>query len=184
MSLTKLFSRCKKQDRQAQEELYNRFAAKFFTICLKYSNSYEEAKDNLQDGFVKIFENLDQFRGDGTFEGWMTRIMINTAIKKYRKNASVFLSIKEDLAEEPEVEIEENQFSTDDLIKMIQELPDRYRLVFNLYVMEEHSHQEIAEMLNISIGTSKSNLSRARMKLKEMIEVQKSQSTFAVKNEV
>ena len=110
----------------------------------------------------------------------MTRIMINTALKQYKKNASVFLSIQDDIAEEPEVEVEENEFSTMELIKMIQELPERYRLVFNLYVMEEHSHQEIAEMLHISVGTSKSNLARARVKLKEIIELRRAQPNIAI----
>lgn len=180
MSLEELITGCKKQDRQAQEELYHRYAGKFFSICLKYSNNYEQAKDNLQEAFIKIFENIDQFRGKGSFEGWMTRIMINTALKQYKKNASVFLSIQDDIAEEPEVEVEENEFSTMELIKMIQELPERYRLVFNLYVMEEHSHQEIAEMLHISVGTSKSNLARARVKLKEIIELRRAQPNIAI----
>lgn len=180
MSLEELITGCKKQDRQAQEELYHRYAGKFFSICLKYSNNYEQAKDNLQEAFIKIFENIDQFKGKGSFEGWMTRIMINTALKQYKKNASVFLSIQDDIAEEPEVEVEENEFSTMELIKMIQELPERYRLVFNLYVMEEHSHQEIAEMLNISVGTSKSNLARARVKLKEIIELRRAQPNIAI----
>lgn len=180
MSLDKLLNRCKKQDRQAQEELYKSYAGKFFTICLKYSNNYEQAKDNLQEGFIKIFENISQFRNKGTFEGWMTRIMINTCLKQYKKNASVFLSIKDEIIDEPEVEIEDNELSVDVLIKIIQELPERYRLVFNLYVMEDYSHQEIAEMLSISVGTSKSNLARARMKLKEMIESHKGQSNLAV----
>lgn len=180
MSLNNLIIRCKKQDRQAQKELYQRYAGKFFTICLKYSGNYEQAKDNLQEGFIKIFQNIDKFRGSGTFEGWMTRIMINTALKQYKKNSSVILSIREEIAEEPEVEVEEVELSADVLIKMIQELPDRYRLVFNLYVMENLSHQEIAEMLNINVGTSKSNLARARLKLKEMIEARKTQPFLAV----
>lgn len=180
MSLNDLIIKCKKQERQAQEELYNRYASKFFALCLKYSNNYEQAKDNMQEGFIKIFQNISQFSGNGTFEGWMTRIMINTALKQYKKNASVFLSIKDDIAEDPKVEYEENEFSTDVLIKMIQELPERYRLVFNLFVMEEHSHQEIAELLNISVGTSKSNLARARMKLKEMIDVRRNHPSLAV----
>lgn len=180
MSLEDLITGCKKQDRQAQEELYHRYAGKFFSICLKYSNNYEQAKDNLQEAFIKIFENIEQFRGQGSFEGWMTRIMINTALKQYKKNASVFLSIREDIADEPEVEVEESEFSTMELIKMIQELPERYRLVFNLFVMEDHSHQEIAEILNISVGTSKSNLARARMKLKEIIELRRAQPNIAI----
>lgn len=160
---------CKQQDRNAQEKLYHQFSAKFFTICLKYSSSYEQAKDNLQEGFLKIFQNISQYRGKGKFEGWMTRIMINTALKEYQKK-SIFLAVNEEILEEPEVEFEEEQISVDFLIQIIQELPDRYRLVFNLFAMDGYSHKEISEMLKISEGTSKSNLARARFKLKERIE--------------
>lgn len=170
MSLKELLAGCKQQDRKSQEKLYHEFSGKFFTLCLKYSTDYEQAKDNLQEGFIKIFTNISQYKGKGTFEGWMTRIMINTALKGYHKNASTLLSINEEILEEPEVEIEENELPVDFLIQIIQELPERYRLVFNLYVMDGYSHQEIADLLNISVGTSKSNLARARIKLKEKIE--------------
>lgn len=172
MSLKKLVHQCKQQDREAQEMLYNQFSGKFFTICLKYSSSYEQAKDNLQEGFLKIFQNISQFTGKGTFEGWMTRIIINNSLKEYQKN-SIFLVVNEETLEEPEVEIEDDELSFDFLIQIIQELPDRYRLVFNLYAMDGYTHQEISELLNISIGTSKSNLARARLKLKERIELRK-----------
>lgn len=172
MSLKQLVAQCKQQDRKAQERLYHQFSGKFFTLCLKYSSSYEQAKDNLQEGFLKIFENISQFRGKGTFEGWMTRIIINTSLKEYQKKP-VFLSVKEEITEEPEVEIEDEELSVDFLIQIIQELPDRYRLVFNLYAMDGYTHKEISELLNISIGTSKSNLARARLKLKEKIELGK-----------
>lgn len=168
MSLKKLISQCRKQDRKAQEELYRKYSGKLFTLCLKYSGNYEQAKDNLQDGFIKIFQNINQFRGTGSFEGWMTRIMINTALKKYQ-DKSIFLTIEEEHFEEPEVEVEEDAVSVDFLIRIVQDLPERYRLVFNLYTMEGYSHQEIAELLKISVGTSKSNLARARIKLKEKI---------------
>ena len=169
MSLKKLIAQCRQQDRKAQEKLYRTYSGKFFTLCLKYSANYEQAKDNLQDGFIKIFQNISQFTGKGSFEGWMTRTIINTALKKYQ-DKSVFLSINEDYLEEPEVEVDEEELSIDFLIQIVQELPERYRLVFNLYTMEGFSHKEISKMLNISIGTSKSNLARARLKLKERIE--------------
>lgn len=169
MSLIKLIQRCKKQDREAQEELYRLYSGKFFTLCLKYSAGYEEAKDNLQDGFIKIFQNIHQYKGKGTFEGWMTRVIINTALKKYQSQ-SVFLSIEEDYPEEMQVETENEVLSKEFLIKIIQELPERYRLVFNLYALDGYSHKEISKLLKISEGTSKSNLSRARLKLKEKIE--------------
>ena len=169
MSLKKLIAQCRRQDRKAQEKLYRTYSGKFFTLCLKYSANYEQAKDNLQDGFIKIFQNISQYKGKGSFEGWMTRIIINTALKKYQ-DKSVFLSINEDYLQEPETEVDEEELSIDFLIQIVQELPERYRLVFNLYTSEGFSHKEISEMLNISIGTSKSNLARARLKLKERIE--------------
>lgn len=138
-------------------------------MCLKYSGNYEQAKDNLQEGFIKIFQNIHQFKGKGTFEGWMTRIIINTALKQYQKKP-IFLTVKDQDFEDPEVEIDEEEIPVDFLIRIIQELPERYRLVFNLYAMDGFSHQEISEMLKISVGTSKSNLSRARVQLKEKIE--------------
>lgn len=171
MSLKKLIKGCKEQDREAQERLYLKFSPKFFTLCLKYSSNYEQAKDTLQESFIKIFQNISQYRGKGTFEGWMTRIVINTALKEYQ-NKSVFLSITDEFIEEPDVEVDEDELSIDFLIHLIQELPERYRMVFNLYVMEGYSHKEIAKMLNITEGTSKSNLSRARLKLKEKLETE------------
>lgn len=169
MKLQTLIKDCKKQDRKAQERLYHIYAGKFFTLCLKYSSNYEQAKDNLQDGFIKIFENIGQFKGRGSFEGWMTRIIINTSLKEYQ-NGTIFLSIKDEEIANPDVEIELEDLSLDFLKQIIQELPERYRLVFNLYVMEGFSHKDIAILLNIAEGTSKSNLSRARLKLKERIE--------------
>ncbi len=171
MSLKKLIAQCKKQDRKAQEELYQTYSGKLFTLCLKYSANYEQARDNLQDGFIKIFQNISQFKGRGTFEGWMTRIMINTAIKKY-ESKSFHLTVYEEQLEDPEVEIDDNMVSTEFLMQIIRELPERYRLVFNLYSMDGFTHKEIAKMLNITEGTSKSNLARARVKLKEQIEAQ------------
>ena len=169
MSLNKLIHQCKRQDRKAQAELYRLYSAKLFTLCLKYSGSYQQAQDLLQDGFVKIFVNIEQFKGKGSFEGWMTRIIINTALKR-RKKQGLYLSILEDYPDEQPADLDEEALSLEFLIKIIQELPEAYRLVFNLYVMEGHPHKEIAEMLQISEGTSKSNLARARMKLRESIK--------------
>lgn len=169
MSLKKLIHQCKQKNIWAQEKLYRKYSEKLFTLCLKYSGSYEEAEDNLQDSYLKIFEKISQYKGIGSFEGWMTRIVINTAISKASKQ-TVFLTIKEDYVEDTDVEVDEETISTDFLIKIIQELPQRYRHVFNLYAMEGHSHKEIAEVLEITEGTSKSNLARARKKLREKIE--------------
>ena len=145
------------------------FANKLFPVCLKYSSSYQQAEDNLQDAFLMIFKNMSQYKNRGSFEGWMKRIVINTALQKYRKQ-TVFEIIRDDYQNEPEIEVEEDEVSVDYLLEIIQQLPDRYRQVFNLYVLDGFSHKEIAEMLNISTGTSKSNLARARVILKEKIE--------------
>lgn len=170
MSLNQLIRKCKLQDRKAQEELYRRYSGKLFLLCLKYSSDRQQAQDTLQEGFLKIFENLDQYSGKGSFEGWMSRITINTALKKFR-DQTVYLSIEEDYIEDPEdFQVDEEQVELSELIRFIQELPERYRHVFNLFVMEGYSHQEISEMLKISPGTSKSNLARARLKLQQSVE--------------
>lgn len=169
MSLKQLIHNCKKQDIKAQEQLYRLYANKLFAVCLKYSNSYQQAEDNLQDGFMTIFEKIKQYQDKGSFEGWMKRIMINTTLQKYRKQ-SVFDIVNEEDLKEPEVEIDEEIVSVDYLMEIIQELPDRYRQVFNLYAMDGYSHKEISEMLKITTGTSKSNLARARIILKEKVE--------------
>lgn len=171
MSINKLILDCKKKDIKAQEQLFRLYSSKLFAVCLKYSRSYEEAQDNLQDGFLLIFDKIEQFSFEGSFEGWAKRVMVNNALKYYRKES--FLELVNDaIAEEQEVEIDDTALSLDYLLGIIQELPDRYRLVFNLYVIDNYAHKEIASMLNISIGTSKSNLSRARLILKEKIEAQ------------
>lgn len=169
LSIKQLIQKCKKQDIKAQEQLYRLYAHKLFPVCLKYSASYQQAEDNLQDAFLMIFNKIAQYKNQGSFEGWMKRIAINTALQKYRKQ-TVFEIINEDHLKEPEVEIDEDTVSVDFLLGIIQQLPDRYRQVFNLYVLDGYSHKEIAEVMNISTGTSKSNLARARVILKEKIE--------------
>jgi len=169
LSIEQLINDCKKKDIKAQEQLYRQYASKLFSVCLKYSRNYTEAQDNLQDGFLLIFEKIHLFSFKGSFEGWMKRVMINHILQLYRKETFLSL-VDEQVADEVEVEIDEEHVSIDFLMKIIQELPDRYRLVFNLFAIDGYSHQEIATLLNINIGTSKSNLSRARMILKEKIE--------------
>ncbi len=169
MSLNQLIENCRINDTKAQGELYKLFSSKLFSVCLKYSRNYAEAEDNLQDAFLTIFNKIEQYKSKGSFEGWLKRITINTALQRYRKE-KVFDIINENIEDDVELEIDEDQVSLDYLLKIIQELPDRYRLVFNLYVLDGYSHKEIADMLNINIGTSKSNLARARQTLKETIE--------------
>lgn len=169
MSIEQLINDCKKNDPKAQEQLYRLFSAKFFGVCLKYSANYEEAQDNLQDGFLIIFDKIGQFNFKGSFEGWGKRIMINNALQKFRGQR--FLEIvNENIPAEETLEIDDDHISMDFLVSIIQELPERYRLVFSLYVLDGYSHKEISEMLGITTGTTKSNLARARMILKEKID--------------
>jgi RNA polymerase sigma-70 factor (ECF subfamily) len=158
----------------AQSKVYQLFADKLFAVSLKYSKNYQDAEDNLQDSFLTIFAKIKQYKHKGSFEGWLKRITIHTALQKYRKNTPLEI-VKEvkDEAQEDEIDIENYGFSVDVLLESIQQLPDRYRLVFNLYVLDDYSHKEIANLLNISEGTSKSNLSRARKILKEKLLHQK-----------
>ena len=170
MSLEQLITNCIKQDAKAQSQLYKQYASKLFTLCLKYSKNYAEAEDNLHDAFITVFSKIDQYNNKGSFEGWLKRIAINTSLQRYRNNAGVFDIVNEERIEDVTVDIEDSDVSIDFLLKIIQELPDRYRLVFNLYVLDGYSHVEISELINISAGTSKSNLARARMILKDKIE--------------
>ncbi len=169
MSLKELVHNCKKGNRIAQEQLYKQYAGKLFGVCLKYSRNKTEAEDNLHDSFITIFQKIDQYNFKGSFEGWLKRITVNTVLQKYRKEE--YLSVITDNAEE-EVTVETGYVEVElpVLLKYIQDLPNKYRLTFNLYVLDGYSHKEIAELLGTSVGTSKSNLARARMILKEKIE--------------
>ncbi|MCX7551380.1 RNA polymerase sigma factor [Xanthomarina sp. F2636L] len=169
MGLKQLIQKCSNNDTKAQAELYQLFSGKLFSVCLKYCKNYAEAEDNLQDAFVIIFNKISQYKHKGSFEGWLKRITINTALQRYR-NQSVFEIIDDTNIEDVEVTVEDDDVSIEFLLQIIQELPDRYRLVFNLYVLDGYSHKDIADMLEISTGTSKSNLARARKILKDKIE--------------
>ncbi|WP_426431811.1 RNA polymerase sigma factor [Winogradskyella sp. HB-48] len=170
MSLEQLIEKCIKQDAKAQSQLYKQYASKLFSLCLKYSKNYAEAEDNLHDAFITVFSKIDQYKNKGSFEGWLKRIAINTSLQRYRENVGVFDIVNEGNIEDVTVDINDESIGIDFLLKIIQELPDRYRLVFNLYVLDGYSHVEISELINVSEGTSKSNLARARMILKEKIE--------------
>ena len=169
MGLEQLIKDCQENSIKAQEQLYRLLAPKLFAVCLKYSRSRVDAEDNLQDGFLLIFKKIGQYRFEGSFEGWAKRVMVNNVLQKYRTEG-IFEIVTENMPEEAEVEIEADDIPMDYLMAIIQQLPDRYRMVFNLYVIDGYSHKEIAAMLNITDGTSKSNLARARMILKEKIE--------------
>lgn len=156
---------CLDGNRRDQELLYRRHASKLYAVCLQYSGNDEEARDILQEGFIKIFEHLHRYKHEGSFEGWMRRIVVNTALEKFRARHNLFRVDDIDAISEPEAEPENEDYSglqAVDLLFIIRELPPKYRMVFNLYAIEGYSHKEIGEMLSISEGTSKSNLSRAR----------------------
>ena len=178
MSLNELVKQCAKNNRKAQEEIYQLFSGKLFSICLKYSKNKQEAQDNFQDGFITIFNKIGQFKFKGSFEGWLKRVMVNTILLKYR-NRTVLNIVTEEIPDEVIVDIDDDEVSLDFLLNLIQELPDRYRMVFNLYVLDGCSHKEISKMLQIAEGTSKSNLARARAILKQKIELhQESQQSI------
>ncbi len=170
MDLKQLIRDCQKNEPKAQGQLYKLFSSELFSVCLKYSRNYDEAKDNLQDGFLYIFRKINHYDFKGSFEGWIKKVMTNHVLMHYR-GSPVFEVIKDNITTEEEVLIDsEEELSMEVLLKTIQELPDKYRLVFSLYVLDGYSHKEIASLLNITEGTSKSNLARAKIILKEKIE--------------
>ncbi|MFT5215874.1 MAG: RNA polymerase sigma factor (sigma-70 family) [Glaciecola sp.] len=171
MNLDQLIKACKKQQLKAQSKLYITNKDSLYMLCLKYCKNTEEAEDNLQDAFLSIFQNIKSYKEKGSFEGWMKRVTINKAIDKYKKEAFVNSELNDDLLADTEIEEFEHQLPLDTILKVIQELPNRYRLIFNLYEMDGYSHKEIADLLQISVGTSKSNLHRAKLILKEKIQV-------------
>jgi RNA polymerase sigma factor (sigma-70 family) len=166
-----LIQGCLAGERRMQEELYRRFSPRMYGVCLRYAGNTEEAQDILQEGFIKVYKKLNSYRHEGSFEGWIRRIFVNTAIEHFRRKTYLqpvtdhhentiegkFLSVLDDLAAK-------------DIMRLIQELSPGYRTVFNLYVVEGYTHKEIGEMLNISEGTSKSQLSRAKVILQGMVK--------------
>ncbi|HNR41614.1 MAG TPA: RNA polymerase sigma factor [Bacteroidales bacterium] len=165
---------CIAGNRRDQELLYRRHAPRLYAVCLQYSDNDEEARDILQDGFIKIFENLINFKNEGSFEGWMRRIIVNTALEKYRSRHNLYRVDDIDLIPEPDADPDNEDYSgleAIDLLNIIRELPPKYRMVFNLYAIEGYAHKEISRMMKISEGTSKSNLSRARLILQKKVSL-------------
>ncbi|HOO99204.1 MAG TPA: RNA polymerase sigma factor [Bacteroidales bacterium] len=163
---------CLKGNRRDQELLYRRFASRMYAVCLQYSGNDEEARDILQEGFIKIFENLANYKHEGSFEGWIRRIMVNTSLEKYRSKNLLHRVDDIDQIQEPDAEPYNDDYAglqAVDLMGIIRELPPKYRMVFNLFAIEGYSHKEISAMMNISEGTSKSNLSRARVILQRKV---------------
>ena len=166
---TELINGCIRHERDAQKRLYDMYSPVMYPICCRYIRNAMEAEDVLVISFTKIFEKIKQYRGEGSFEGWMKRIVINEALSHLRKHPSMFiLSAPEDIPETASPE-SYDYFEEKDLIQMIQQLPAGYRSVFNLYAIDGFSHKEIAEKLGIAENTSKSQLSRARTFLQRLL---------------
>lgn len=167
---------CINGDPEAQKYLFEKYAPKLLGVCARYCRNVDDARDAMQEGFIKIFRILNQFNFKSKLETWMTRIMINTAIDQYRKSSKFMLYESadevhryhtDDVQEESMLDADSfGDSKTQDILRIIQELPVGYRLVFNMYAIEGYTHQEIAEELNISVGTSKSQLARARQALR------------------
>jgi RNA polymerase sigma factor (sigma-70 family) len=154
-----------------QEIFYKKFSSKMYGVCLRYSGNVEDANDLLQEGFIKVFKNLGKFRGDGTFEGWVRRIFVNTSIEHFRKKVKLYnvSEVQENTIEDIELNVLDTM-AEKDIISLVHELSPGYKAVFNMHVIEGYSHKEIAEILGITEGTSKSQLARAKGVLKKSLE--------------
>ena len=180
-----LIEGCLRGERHAQSSLYNLLSKKMFVVCLRYSKNREEAEEILQEGFMKVFQFIHQYKNTGSFEGWVRKIMMNCALQRYRSKSDLHAVINIDLVKEENLANDENAFSkigAKELLLMVQRLSPAYRMVFNLYVFEGLKHREIAELLNISEGTSKSNLSDARVLLQKAVNnsLQSSQNILQI----
>lgn len=170
-STDELITKCRSGHGKAQELLYKQFAPKMLAVCMRYAVDKMEAEDMLQNGFIRVFNKITEYRGEGSFEGWMRRIMVHSSIEYYRKHHKMIQVDMDDSGYEPPVNgIASSSLETKDLLKLIHELPAGYRMVFNLYAIEGYSHKEIADIAGITEGASKSQLSRARGILKQKIE--------------
>jgi RNA polymerase sigma-70 factor (ECF subfamily) len=173
MSDQQIIEGCAKHERKAQQMLYDRYSRFLLGVCLRYVADKAEAEDILQDSFLKIFFNIDEYSGTGSFTGWLRKVAVNTAITHYHKNLKhrYHLEIEEYVSVETGVSsFEDDFFTSDELYRVLNELPAGYRMVFNLYAVEGYRHKEIAEMLGIDINTSKSQYSRARAVIREKLD--------------
>lgn len=175
ISNNQIIERCKAGKQDAFRELYNLYASSMLGVCFRYSKSRDDAEDILQEGFIKVFQKINDFKGTGVFEGWLRRIMVNTAINHYKANLKYNYhdEIKDDMNAYEDSSVGsvflEEKVPQKQIFKMIKELPDGYRMIFNMYVLDGLTHKEIAEELKISENTSKSQLSKARKTLRNKI---------------
>lgn len=175
-----LIDGCISGERRSQQRVYELFYGKMMSVCLRYTKNHDQAKDILQDGFIKVFKSVDRFNREGSFEGWIRRIIVNTAIDHFRRAKHAYLLLGEersieDFADHEDEDIIEDEQEDEielkpaDVINAMQKLTPAYRTVFNLYVFEEMTHKEIAEALGINVGTSKSNLAKAKNNLRKLL---------------
>lgn len=170
VSETQLISLCKRQDRRGQKLLFEQQAPVMLTVCRRYINDSDMAEELMLNGFLKVFEKIDQFKAEGSFQGWIRRIMVTTCLEWIRKNRQLYKEVDlEDVNPSVDFETADKNLEAEDLMQMINELPQGYQTIFNLYAIEGYSHKEIAEQLDISINTSKSQLSRARTFLQKKL---------------
>jgi RNA polymerase sigma factor (sigma-70 family) len=169
-----LIQGCKRQERESQRLLYQHYFGYAMSICVRYCKSYDEAKEVLNDGFLKVFTKIDQYHLDTSFNAWLRRIMINSAIDHYRRERKHYNHISTDDAVLPQIHLNGaiEELSYGELMGLVQRLSPGYRAVFNLYVIDGYNHEEIGKMLGISTGTSKSNLMKARANLKKMLQTE------------
>ncbi|PCJ28902.1 MAG: hypothetical protein COA97_00330 [Flavobacteriales bacterium] len=172
MNEEQLVNKCLEKDTLAQKQLFEVYSRKMMGVCLRYSKNSDEAQDVLQMGFIKVFEKLDMYNHKGSLEGWIRKIIVNTALDNIRKNKKLMNNIDIDKVDYQLHNNNENAIdvlSAKDLLKVIQSMPTGFKTVFNMYVIEGYSHKEIAEELNISVNTSKSQFSRARVYLQKVL---------------
>lgn len=175
MTDEQLLQGCIEKNLNAQKHLYELYARKMMGVCIRYVNDPDDAQDLLQEGFIKVFEKISSFKGTGSLEGWIKKIMVNTALDNLRRNKNAKLHVdinQEDVFIKTDEEVHDN-LSVKELLKLIHQLPDGYRTVFNLYAIEGYSHKEIGDMLGVTESTSKSQYSRARLQLQKAIQLEK-----------
>lgn len=170
-TIEELIEGCRKAEPKMQEILYKQFAGKMLGVCMRYATDRMEAEDMLQNGFIKVFKKLNDFRGEGSFEGWVRRIMVHSSIEYYRKHHKMMQVVDIETAgvEQSVDPLAASNLGVQDMLAIIQKLPPGYKIVFNMYAIEGYSHREIGEIMGITEGASKSQLSRARTILKEQI---------------
>lgn len=169
MSDEQIIQGCTERDIKAQKSLYDRHAPRMMGVCLRYCRNQDQAKDLLQDGFIKVFEKISTYRGEGSLEGWIKKIFITTALEEIRRKKIDFVRLPDENIEGDETVSADSKLQAQDLLRVIQQLPEGYRIVFNLFAIEGYNHIEIAEKLNITEGTSKSQYARARSYIQKIL---------------